>query len=401
MLSYTLLSAENGAGELQKRVIDIYRGNENAVVKVYAAFDNKADDGKTVIFIGTGFYISKEGHILTNTNVTYGADRIWVERQGIAYAAEHVGSDPLTNVSIIKVFALPSDFQFLRFTDSPETPPIGSFLVALSCELGQDPGPSLGLVTGWNTSYGDRVLPTIYLRSDIPSNGGEGGAPVFDINGSLVGMIIVALPELRSSFILPARAIQRIRDDILFSGKVTYAYFGFQTRQKSNLDDGPWIEVEDLVEDGPALKGGVQVGDIIVKLGDFPIKTDADLRIATFYQRPGEFVPVMVRRGDEEIELSLKPGAREAPPTAMPPVGPSVPGPEEVPAVETPPPAKPSAETAESGTAKATGAATEPQKETATDASPNVIEPVAKDDTSSAPPETEPEELKVKVQPVP
>ncbi|QYY34749.1 S1C family serine protease [Ruficoccus sp. ZRK36] len=310
---------------LQKRVIDIYRANEKAVVKVFAAFDGKQPGGKSVLFIGTGFYISKEGHILTNTNVTYGADRIWVERNGIAYAAELIGSDPLTNVSIIKVFALPADFQFLRLSDSPDAPPIGSFLVALTCELGQDPGPSLGLVSGWNTNYGERVLPTIYLRSDIPSDGGEGGSPVFDVNGSLVGMLIVALPEIRSSFILPARAIQRIRDDILFSGKVTYAYFGLQTRQKSNLDSGPWVEVEGLVEAGPAAQAGLKVGDKVLEMGDFTITTDADLRIASFYQRPDEFVPLLIERDGERMELSVKPGAREAPPSAMPPVGANTP----------------------------------------------------------------------------
>ncbi|MBC2593438.1 trypsin-like peptidase domain-containing protein [Ruficoccus amylovorans] len=329
MTPYLGGAADNGGAPLalQKRVIDIYRANERAVVKVFAAFDGKQPGGKTMLFIGTGFYISKEGHILTNTNITYGADRIWVERNGIAYAAELVGSDPLTNVSIIKVFALPADFQFLRLSDSPEVPPIGSFLVALTCELGQDPGPSLGLVSGWNTSYGERILPTIYLRSDIPSDGGEGGSPVFDINGSLVGMLIVSLPEVRSSFILPARAIQRIRDDILFSGKVTYAYFGFQTRQKSSLDSGPWVEVEGLVEGGPAALAGVKAGDRLLSMGDFAIMTDADLRVATFFQRPDEFVPVMIKRGDQEIELSVKPGAREAPPSAMPPVGVGTPEP--------------------------------------------------------------------------
>ncbi len=309
MSVYAQGAPDNGGGPLalQKRVIDIYRANEKAVVKVFAAFDGKQPSGKTMLFIGTGFYISKEGHILTNTNVTYGADRIWVERNGIAYAAELVGSDPLTNISIIKAFALPADFQFLRLSDSPEAPPIGSFLVALSCELGQDPGPSLGLVSGWNTAYGERVLPTIYLRSDIPSDGGEGGSPVFDMNGSLVGMLIVSLPEIRSSFILPARAIQRIRDDILFSGNVTYAYFGFQTRQKSNLDSGPWVEVEGLVEGGPAAQAGVQAGDKLLKMGDFDITTDADLRVATFFQRPDEFVPLVIRRGERKSNSASSP----------------------------------------------------------------------------------------------
>ena len=122
-------ASDNGGAPLalQKRVTDIYRANERAVVKVFAAFDAKQPGGKSMLFIGTGFYISKEGHILTNTNITYGANRIWVERNGIAYAAELIGSDPLTNVSIIKVFALPADFQFLRLSDSPRHRPLALF----------------------------------------------------------------------------------------------------------------------------------------------------------------------------------------------------------------------------------------------------------------------------------
>lgn len=329
MAAPLVLANEAGALALQNRVVDIYRDHEKAVVKVHAAFNNRSSEGKTVVFIGTGFYISKEGHILTNTNVTYGAERIWVESEGIHYAAELIGSDPLTNVSIIKVFELPKDFAFLRFTDTPEIPPVGSFLVALSCELGQDPGPSLGMVTGWNTNYGERFLPTIYLRSDIPSDGGEGGAPVFDLNGSLVGMLIVALPELRSSFILPARAIQRIRDDILFSGKVTFAFFGFEAIQRSDLDNGPWVEIERVEDGSPAAEAGIQTGDHILRMGDFPIKTSADLRVASFFQRPEQFVTLELKRGEEMLDVSVKPGEREAPPTAMPPIGPSVPGPEE------------------------------------------------------------------------
>lgn len=238
----------------------------------------------------------------------------------MGYIAEIVGSDPLTNVAIIKALALPGDFQYLRFTEKPNPPEVGSFVVALTSELGMPAGPSMGLVNGWNTRYGDRILPTVYLRSDIPFDGGEGGSPVFDINGSLIGMVIVALPEIRSSFILPARAVQRIRDDILFSGKVTFAHFGFSSMQKPNLEHGPHIEIEDVSPDGPAAKGGIQVGDILIKVGDFDIATDEHLRTAFFYTRPNELVSVTVRRGEETLELPIRVGVREAPPTAMPPL---------------------------------------------------------------------------------
>ncbi|WP_269542672.1 S1C family serine protease [Cerasicoccus fimbriatus] len=301
-------------------MIDIYQENKSAVVTVYAAHNPEQDDGRPALFIGTGFFISRDGHILTNTNTIFGADRIWVERDGVGYIAENIGSDPLTNVAIIKALALPSDFKYLRFTEKPNPPEIGSIVVALTSEIGMAPGPSMGLINGWNTRYGDRILPTIYLRSDVPFDGGEGGSPIFDISGSLVGMMIVALPEIRSSFILPARAVQRIRDDILFSGKVTFAHFGFSTMQKPDFTNGPHVEVEDVDPNGPAGKGGIQAGDILIKVGDFEIKTDENLRTAFFYTRPHELVTVAVKRGEETLELPIRVGVREAPPTAMPPV---------------------------------------------------------------------------------
>lgn len=313
------------AHSLQKRVISVFNENKGAVVKVISAFNTENEEAKNVLLVGTGFYISKEGHVLTNTNVVYGADRIWIEREGIAYVCEAVGHDPLTNISVIRALTLPSDFEFLRFTERPELPAVGSFLLGITCELGMNPGPALGMVSGWNTEYVERILPTVYLRSDIPYDGGEGGAPVFDLNGSLVGMIVAALPEIRSSLILPARAVQRVRDDILFSGKVTYAYFGFQARQTSSLASGPWVEIEEVSEGSPAALAGILKGDILKQVGDFPVRTDDDLRSASFFIRPNEYVTVQIVRDDKELELEMRPTVREVPISAMPPARVQVP----------------------------------------------------------------------------
>lgn len=323
-LSGTSVTAQDDVGMnaalgLQRRVQTVFEDNKSAVVKVISAFNTENEDAKNVLLVGTGFYISKEGHILTNTNVVFGADRIWIEKDGVAYVCEPVGDDPLTNISIIQALSLPSDFEFLRFSDKPDPPAVGSFLMAITCELGMAPGPAFGMISGWNTQYVERILPTVYLRTDIPYDGGEGGAPVFDLNGSLVGMIVAALPEIRSSLVLPARAIQRVRDDILFSGQVTYAYFGFQTRQTASRASGPWVEVEGVQADSPADKAGILEGDILRQVGDFEIKTDDDLRTASFFTRPDEFVTVYIIRGDKEMNLEMKPSVREVPITAMPP----------------------------------------------------------------------------------
>ncbi len=318
--SLSLTGSEGAFLSLQRRIVDIHEHNHPAVVKVFAAFNAEGAGTRRMLFVGTGFYISKEGHILTNTNVTFGADRIWVEKDGIAYAAEVIGQDPLTNISLIRTLTLPPDFKFLRLSESPDPPVVGSFVVALTCELGMEPGPSMGLVKGWNTSYGDRILPTIFLRTSIPSEGGEGGSPVFDLNGSLVGMIVAALPEIRSSFVLPSRAIQRIRDDILFSREVSYAFFGMQTREVSDLEHGPRIVVEEVKTAGPAESAGLKVGDQLLRVGDFAIERDADLRMASFFARPNEFVQIRILREGEEMEIALRAGKRETPISATSPL---------------------------------------------------------------------------------
>lgn len=305
---------------MQRRLIDVFEQNRGAVLKVVAAFDAKEDDGRNFLLIGTGFYVSREGHILTNTNIVFGANRIWVERKGIAYAAEVVGHDPLTNVSILRARKLPHDFEFLRFSDMGDMPAVGSIVMSIGCELGLDPSPSMGLITGRNTQYVERVLPTIYLRTDIPYDGGEGGSPVFNINGALIGMIVAALPEIRSSFVLPARAVQRILNDIILAGEVTYAYFGFQSRQMANPERGPWVEVEAVVENSPAEEANILPGDVLLSIGDHTIETDDDLRVASFFTRPNRYVSISVKRLDEVVELSLMPTVREVPIAAMPPV---------------------------------------------------------------------------------
>ncbi len=303
---------------LQERISGIYKDNKAAVVTVYAAHESAQQGGRDSYFVGTGFFISKDGHILTNTNVIHGADRLWVEREGVGYLAELVGADAVTNVAILKALALPPGYKFLRFSEDKTLPEVGSLVVSLTSELGMSPGPSMGIVNGRNTRYGERILPTVYLRADIPFDGGEGGAPVFDINGALVGMMIVALPEIRSSFVLPARAIERIRDDILFAGEVKFAHYGFTARQVPDMKVGPRVVVEALEANGPSKAAGIREGDVLVKVGDYDISTEDDLRAAFFFTRPEELVTMTVRRKNEPLTVQVKVGVRESPPTAIP-----------------------------------------------------------------------------------
>jgi S1-C subfamily serine protease len=205
----------------------------------------------------------------------------------------------------------PEDITVLRFSEAEAPPPPGTLLQAITCELWFGPAPSFGQVKGIDANYGPVRLPTVHLRTSIPAEGGEGGAPVFDLNGDLIGMVIASLPELRSSYVLPARAINRVKDDILLQGEVAYASFGFQVRQYTDLRGQVRVVIEKIAEDSPAAQAGLAEGDVLTRVAEFAIARDADLRQASFYLRPDKLVAVEVMREGETLELPLRLGRRE------------------------------------------------------------------------------------------
>ncbi len=306
---------------VEERIVDIYQQRHSAVAKVNAVYvvDDEGEE-RTVLYVGTGFFISPDGHMLTNANATAGSERIWVEIGEVAYAAELLGIDSVTNVALLKVSAKPESAGFINLDERDSLAPVGSLVVALTSPLGMDPGPGYGLVTGWNTSYGEKILPTVYMRSNIPAEGGEGGSPVFDLSGRFLGMIVAGLPEIRSSFILPARAIRRVQSDMLLTGAVQYGLFGLQTRQINAPDSDPYVVIEAVLPGSPADDAGIRAGDVLLSIGEVIITHDRDLRSASFFSRPGQVITVKVRRDSEELSLPMRVGRRPNLPSLQPPL---------------------------------------------------------------------------------
>src|SRR5690554_579575 len=90
---------------IQRRITELVEEQVDGVVRVKAAAEESDPSGEAVVTqrVGTGFFISEDGHILTNASVALGADRVWVELDGVEYAADHIGSDPETNISLLKL----------------------------------------------------------------------------------------------------------------------------------------------------------------------------------------------------------------------------------------------------------------------------------------------------------
>ena len=310
------MASSSDALALQQRLVDIFEQNKGAIVRVKAAYRGSggavgaADELNVVLRVGTGFFISKEGHVLVSASRAAGAERVWVEYKGKPYATESVGHDRLTNISVLRVLELPEDFTIIPIDTSVPQPELGSLVVAIACPLDFEPSPALGMLTGFDKKLGSRVFPTTYTRTSIPVEGGQGGCPILDINGRFIGMSVAAIAELNGSYALPPDAVARIRDDLLFSGRIIHGWMGLEVKATIDAADENKVFLSRLVEAAPAELAGLEVGDQLLAIGSREIADVSDVPSAIFFTRANQYTPVKVVRDGEELEFSVKTLAR-------------------------------------------------------------------------------------------
>lgn len=308
-LSAVTASASSGdALALQQRLIQVFEQNKNAIVRVKAAYTAPEKDGKQQVMlrVGTGFFISKEGHVLVSASRAVGAERVWVEYAGKSYATEAVGHDRLTNISVLKVLQPPEGFSIIAIDTSVERPPLGSIAVAIACPLDFDPSPSMGIFTGAEKRLGNKIFPTEYIRTSISVEAGQGGCPILDINGRFIGMTVASVPDLDASYCLPAAALARVRDDLLFSGHIIHSWMGFEVKARLNLDDSNAVTLSKVLEGAPAAEAGLLEGDQLVSIGGREIRSVEDVPSAVFFTRANQFASIKVRRDEKDMEFSVK-----------------------------------------------------------------------------------------------
>lgn len=231
---------------------------------------------------------------------------MWIEFEGLYYAAEPVGYDLLSRLAIIQVQQKPEGMEYLSLASTDPLPPIGTLSLAITRQNELPPSPYLGIISGHDIRFGKHTLPTTHLRANIPAETGELGSPVFDLNGQLTGIIVLALPEVRSSFVLPVKAIRRVRDDIIFSGEVRYARFGLLAAPAMDQNRHRHMVINGIVPGTPASQSGLQAGDILLAIGDFTIEDECDLREAVFFTPPDQMVTVSILREEEKLVFPLK-----------------------------------------------------------------------------------------------
>ena len=313
--------------DLQRRVIEVYKQHRSAVVRIKAQREelNPAESKPHLrLTIGSGFFISKDGHVLTNASLIYQMDKILVQfEKSREFPAEVVGKDLVSNIALLKIKTLPEGATFVQLDDSPTLPQIGHMVLTLTCPLQFSASPALGLVTGHENTIGRRTFPTTILRTNIRALPGDSGSPLFGLDGKFLGINVASIQEIQSTCVFPSRATKRILDDLLLSGKAEYGTIGLKVTQRHDPVHGFGLVVTDVLPDLPSKDAGLQKDDWIKSSIHGPIKTLGDLQNALFFTRVDQFLKLTVDRNGKTMELSvpvvrMKQQASTAVPKAVP-----------------------------------------------------------------------------------
>jgi len=301
--------SDAGAAErlgLQSRLTEIYRAHRSAVVRVKVVTEKLDSSGKPTRWVSSGFFIDRKGRVLTNLATTDTPTRVWIEADRLPFLAEMVGFDPETGLALLQVVKLPPRFEVIGLEESPETLPVGSLALAITSPLEFDPTPFLGLVAGYESQFSSFRFPFTYMRVTIPAGPGENGSPVLDLEGRLAGISVASLPDVRSSYLVPARAVRRIVQDLEELGRVAYADLPIRFAERPDAQKLERLVVVDYVSpDSSASRADVRVGDIVRQLGSVTVRSLNDIRDALFYSHPGQFISLEVERDGRRIPFAL------------------------------------------------------------------------------------------------
>ncbi|WP_371917217.1 DegQ family serine endoprotease [Pseudomonas sp. FFUP_PS_473] len=235
--------------------------------------------------LGSGFIISSDGYVLTNNHVVADADEIMVRLSDRSeFQAKVVGTDPRTDVALLKIDG--KNLPTVKLGDS-EKLKVGEWVLAIGSPFGFDHSVTKGIVSAkGRTLPNDTYVP--FIQTDVAINPGNSGGPLFNMNGEVVGINSQIFTRsggfMGLSFAIPIDVALDVSNQLKKDGKVSRGWLGVVIQEVNKdlaesfgLDKPAGALVAQVLEDGPAAKGGLQVGDVILSMNGQPIIMSADL----------------------------------------------------------------------------------------------------------------------------
>ena len=271
---------------------------------------------------GSGVIISEDGYIVTNNHVIDDADKIEItlndERN---YKAKLIGADPSTDLALVKIEE--KGLPYLNFGNSDDVK-IGEWVLAVGNPFNLTSTVTAGIVSAKSRSinlmsrnYQEDIFPLeSFIQTDAAVNPGNSGGALVTADGQLIGINTAIASRTGSysgySFAIPSNIVKKITEDLLEYGVAQRAFIGvsIENIDQKKADELALMNVKGVLvnavsPDGAAKSSGIEVNDVILKIGSIEVNNVPELQEQIGKFRPGDNVSVTIRRGREEKTVNV------------------------------------------------------------------------------------------------
>src|SRR6476646_4958814 len=256
--------------------------------------------------LGSGFVYDGNGHIVTNQHVVDGAQSISVRFwNGATYRATLVGSDPSTDIAVIKVAAPASMLHPLGLGDSGSLQ-VGQGVVAIGSPFGLQETVTAGIVSALHREMTAPNNFTIAdsIQTDAAINHGNSGGPLLALDGKVIGVNAQIESDSGGSdgvgFAIPANTVRSIASQLIGSGSVKHAYLGVGIASAQN-----GVKLTEVRPGTPAAQAGLQTGDVVTAVGSRQVRAADELGTAIDAKKPGDRVTLTYTRNGASHSVTV------------------------------------------------------------------------------------------------
>ncbi len=263
--------------------------------------------------LGSGFFIDDTGHILTNHHIVKQQDVFTVTLQDqTEYPAELVGVDPLSDLAVLKINT-GRKMPYLEFADS-EKVKVGHWAIAIGAPFSLNHSVTVGIISHKRRTMGLNVYEN-FIQTDASINQGNSGGPLLDIEGRVIGVndfiLTPSSGNIGLSFAIAGNLARKIGEQLIGGGKIIRPWLGASMaalsagyKKKFSLNGG--VLIIEILRNGPADKGGLIPGDVIIKVDGNTVLRPNDVQMSIANHRPGDMVKIQIFREGKYMDVILQ-----------------------------------------------------------------------------------------------
>ena len=317
------------ASEFSKAFIEVAKNVTPEIVQITVVAKTDNPHGNLFFFpfqnmpkeeegSGSGIIISQDGYIITNNHVVKDANSVKVNLyDGRTFTAKVVGTDPLTDIAVIKINANNLPVAYLGDSDNLK---VGQWVMAIGYPLSLTSTVTAGIVSALgrgrlgliNNSYGVED----YIQTDAVINPGNSGGALVDLSGAVIGVNSAIATSTGSyigyGFAIPINLVKSVSKELIAYGKVTRGYIGVQIGQVDDaiakslgMDKPEGVIVQSVVPGGAASKEDIKAGDVILKVDGKSVNQPNELQALVATKTAGSKVDLTIFRNGKELSRSV------------------------------------------------------------------------------------------------